>query len=230
MVYECVGTSGQIVATLPTGSLAKSGFPARIINAGSGTLQVSVRADGYPTGEKVNGSITGFELLRPGQSITMRLLDSEDDWYTLSDGNIFTNSNVLASAQGRTVLRTSGDGDAAIEGAAMDLGSGVLARASTTGTPFTDANEDDWLITVKSTTEITFKNVSGGTVEYFWMRQRSPYLADTLADGASININLLATYDDFWFQAGSATTQKTLRAVGFVSATNFHLNWQIGRG
>jgi hypothetical protein len=228
VVYECIGASGQIVASLPAGADAKSGFEAPIINAGSGTLQVSIRADGYPTGEEIDGSITGFVLLRPSQSATMRLLDSEDNWTTVSDGNLFI-GDILASGVNRTLLRTSGDGDGVMEGATADLGSGALARGSSLGTAFTDTDEPDWLITVKSSTEITFKNETGGTIEFFQMVETSPRWSGSLADNASINITGLGTDERFFFQAGSITTGQTIRVEGFVSALNYYLNWMIGR-
>ena len=229
VLYECIGSSGQIVATLPDGALAKSGFPVSVVNSGSGTLTVSIRGNGYPTGDKVNGLAAGFELLNPGQSATLRLLDSEDNWQTVSDGNLFI-GDILASAVERTILRTSGDGDGVIEGASMDLGSGVLARAATPGTAFTDANEPEWLITVGGSTFITVKNTTGVTVELFTLRNTSPFSSGSRAHNASFDINSLGTDYYFFFQAGNVTTKQTIRIDGFVSATNFHINWQIGRG
>ena len=221
-IFEC--TNDGYDADLPVGTDAGKGFKVTIVNANdSGDDYISAVPGGT---DKLYGSFPSSHKIYAGQSVTLRLRDSEDDWDVIYDSTRLTR-NFPAVTGVRTVKTKSGG---LLFSSNVDVDNGYIQRAATPPSPMMES-DDSWIVDLVSSSSLTFQNKTIVTARYAYSINNGTLVKGTVNNDALVTLTGLATGDIFFFQAQRDTTTgySGITFHGFVSTDGFAGQWIIDR-
>jgi len=221
-IFECTNSSYE--ATLPDGATAGKGFECTIVNANnSGTGYIYAAPAGTDT---MFGSFSAVAKIYAGQSVIMRLRDSEDDWDIVADSTRLTRDFPVVSGV-RTVKTLAG----LLTSSNVDVDNGAIGRTATPPAPMMES-DDSWIVDLVNSNSITFQNKTGVTCRYVYTKNTVLTSFGSVNNDALVTVTGLATGDIFYFQAQRDTSAgyAGITFHGFVTTDYFTGQWIIDRG